>query len=127
MLILAPVYPVFSYSRSRDYLFVLLLLLTMLHVFIMLEISFHSWFFFHILFKTLNFFFFLEFYLQPMEVPRPRFELEPRAEAYATDTATPDPSSIYDLCHTLGQHQILNPLSKAKDRTCNSMVPSRIH
>ena len=30
------------------------------------------------------------------------------------------------LHHSLWQHWILNPLSEARDRTCNLMVPSRI-
>ena len=36
---------------------------------------------------------------------------------YATATAMQDLSYIYDLCHSLWQHQILNPLSKARDWT----------
>ena len=35
--------------------------------------------------------------------------------AYATVTATPDPSRIYDLSWNLWQHWILHPLSKAWD------------
>ena len=31
--------------------------------------------------------------------------------------STPDPSHIYDLCHSSQQHQILNPLREARDRT----------
>ena len=46
--------------------------------------------------------------------------------AYATTTAIPDPSCIFDLHHSSRQHQILNPLSQARDRTDNLMVPSRI-
>uniref|UniRef100_A0A4X1T5W0 Uncharacterized protein n=1 Tax=Sus scrofa TaxID=9823 RepID=A0A4X1T5W0_PIG len=37
-----------------------------------------------------------------------------------------DPSRVCDLHHSSPQHQILNPLSEARDRTCNLMVPSRI-
>ena len=33
---------------------------------------------------------------------------------------------VFDLHHSSWQSQILNPLSKAWDRTCNLMVPSRI-
>ena len=40
------------------------------------------------------------------------------AEAYAAATAKWDPSCICDLCCSLWQHQILNPLSKAGDLTC---------
>ena len=41
-------------------------------------------------------------------------------------TAIPDLSCICQLHHSSRQHRILNPLSKAKDRTRNLMVPSRI-
>ena len=37
--------------------------------------------------------------------------------AYATTTATPDPSHVFDLRHSSQQHQILNPLSRTRDRT----------
>ena len=37
------------------------------------------------------------------------------------------PSDICDPGHSLWQCQILNPLSKGRDRTHNLMVPSRIH
>jgi len=40
-----------------------------------------------------------------------------RAAAYTTATATPDPSLVYDLYHSLQQCQILNPLSEAGDQT----------
>ena len=39
------------------------------------------------------------------------------AEAYATATATPDPSSICNLRHSLQQHWIFNLLSEARDWT----------
>ena len=39
------------------------------------------------------------------------------AKAYATATATQDLSCIYDIWHSLWQHWILNPLSKARDQT----------
>ena len=38
-----------------------------------------------------------------------------------------DPSLVCDLHHSLQQRRILNPLSKAKDRAHNLMVPSQIH
>ena len=44
-----------------------------------------------------------------MDVSQLGVESEP---AYAT--ATQDPSCIFDLHHSLQQHQILNPLSKAR-------------
>ena len=37
-----------------------------------------------------------------------------------------DPRRISDLHHSSRQHWVLNPLSEAKDRTLNLMVPSRI-
>ena len=39
------------------------------------------------------------------------------AEAYATATATLDPSHICNLHRSLQQHQILNSLSEARDQT----------
>ena len=52
-----------------------------------------------------------------MEVSRLGVESELQLPAYTTATATPDPSHICDLCHSLWQCQILNPLRKARDRT----------
>ena len=47
---------------------------------------------------------------------------------YATATATPDLSHICNLHYSSRQHQILNPLSKARDRTCIlPMDASQIH
>ena len=37
-----------------------------------------------------------------------------------------DLSFVCDLQHSSWQHQILNPLSKARDQTCNLMVHSRV-
>ena len=62
-----------------------------------------------------------------MEVPRLRVELELQLPAYTTATATPDPSRVCELHHSSQQRQILNPLSEARDGTCNLMVPSWIH
>ena len=53
-------------------------------------------------------------------------ELELQLLAYATATAIPDLSRIYDLHHSSGQHQILNPLSKARDQTCMLKDASQI-
>ena len=52
-----------------------------------------------------------------MEVPRLGVELELQLPACATASTTPDLSCIYDLCLSLQQQQILNPLSEAKDQT----------
>ena len=54
-------------------------------------------------------------------------ESELQLPAYATATAASDPSRVCDLCHSSQQRQILNPLSKARDRTLNLLVPSHIH
>ena len=61
-----------------------------------------------------------------MEVPRLEVESELQLTAFARATATPDPSLIWDLHHSSRQRWILNPLSKARDRTCILMVPSQI-
>ena len=61
------------------------------------------------------FFFFLWPYLQYMEIPRLGVESELQLLAYATATATRDPSRVCDLHHSSRQHQILNPLNEARD------------
>ena len=58
-----------------------------------------------------------------MEGPRLGVESELQLPAYTTTTAISDLSCIYDLHHSARQHRILNPLSKARDRTDNLMVP----
>ena len=60
-----------------------------------------------------------------MEVPRLGDESELQLQAYTTDTAMWDLSHVCDLYHSSQQRQILNPLSEARDRTHNLMVPSR--
>ena len=72
------------------------------------------------------FFFFFVFsgpHPQHMVVPRLGVKLE---LAYTTATATSNPSCVCDLYHSSRQHQILNPLSEARDQTHNLMDPSRI-
>ena len=64
-----------------------------------------------------SFFFFFLFTTTPAaygSFPTSR-QIGAAAEAYAT--ALPDPSHICDLCRSLQQCQILNPLSEARDRT----------
>ena len=61
-----------------------------------------------------------------LEVPRLAVESELQLPAYATGTATQDPSLICDLHHSSGQRWILNLLSEARDQTCDLMVPSQI-
>ena len=64
------------------------------------------------------FFVFLGLHLQHMEVPRLGVQLKLYLLAYATATATPDPSHVCNLHHSSWQHQSLNPLGKARDQTC---------
>jgi len=52
-----------------------------------------------------------------MEVPRLGVESELQLPAYATAIATQDPSRVCDLHHSSQQHQILDPLSEARDQT----------
>ena len=47
--------------------------------------------------------------------------------ACTTATAMQDPTCVCDLHHSSRQHKILNPLSKARDRTCVLMDTSQIH
>ena len=75
------------------------------------------------------FFFFLVFSglcLWHMEVPKLGVELELQLLAYATATATPDPRLVCDVHHSSWQHQILNPLSEARNWTCVLMDASQI-
>ena len=50
-----------------------------------------------------------------MEVPRLGGESELQLVAYATATATLDPSHIFDLHYSSWQHWIPDPPSKARD------------
>ena len=50
-----------------------------------------------------------------MEVPRLGVESELQLPAYTIATAMWDLSRICDLCRSLQQHQILNPLSEARE------------
>ena len=66
----------------------------------------------------LGFFFFLPLlgpHPQHIEVPRLGVESELQLPAYATATATQDPSCVCDLHHSSQQHWILNPLREARD------------
>ena len=67
--------------------------------------------------QLLNDFFFL-FTSAPVAYRRLGIKWELQLLASATATATPDPSCICTRRRGLWQHQILNPLSKARDRTC---------
>ena len=61
-----------------------------------------------------------------MEVPRLGVESELLLPATAAATAIQDLSCVCDLHHNLQQHQTANLRSKARDRTRNLRVPSRI-
>ena len=56
--------------------------------------------------------------VQHREVPRLGVKSELQLPAYTTDTATPGSSCVCNLHHNSPQRWILNPLSKARDRTC---------
>ena len=64
--------------------------------------------------------------MQHMEVPMLGIKWELQLPAYTTATAMQDPSSICNL-HSLQQHWILNPLSKAGDQTWIFMDTSQVH
>ena len=68
--------------------------------------------------------FFLGPHPRQMEVPRLGVSSELQLPAYATATATWDSSHVCDINHSSQQCQILNPLSEARDRTPNLMVPN---
>ena len=61
-----------------------------------------------------------------MEVPRLGVELEHQLLTYTTATAMPDMSCVCNLYHSSRQCQILNQLSKVRDRTCVFMDASQI-
>ena len=80
-----------------------------------------------LLYPILSFFFcFLGSHPWHEEVPRRGVESELQLLAYTTAIATEDPSHVCNLHHRSQQYQILNPLSEARDRTRNLMVPSWI-
>ena len=60
---------------------------------------------------------FIGLHLEHVGVLRLGVKLELQLSAYTTVTATADPSHVFNLHHSSWQHQILNPLTKARDRT----------
>ena len=62
-----------------------------------------------------------------MEVPRLGVQSELQRLAYTTATAALDLSHVLSLHHISRQHQILNSLIAAGDRTLILMDPSRVH
>ena len=73
-----------------------------------------------------SFFFFFFVFSWHTEVPRLGVELKLQLPTYTTATATPDPSHVCNLHHSSWQCRILSPLSKARNRTHNLIVPSQI-
>ena len=70
------------------------------------------------------FFVFCLFRAKPMAYGGSQARSQIRA---AAATAMRDPGCIFDLHHSSWQHQILNPLSKARDQTHVLMDTSRVH
>ena len=62
-----------------------------------------------------------------MEVPSVGVESGLQLLAYAADTATQDLSCVCDLHHSSRQHQILNPLSEARNQTHIPVDTSQAH
>ena len=86
--------------------------------------------YFHLLSMFVSEFFvclFLVLHLWHMEFPRIGVKSELQLPAYTTATATPYLSCVCKLHHSSRQHRILNPLSEARDQTCNLVVPRWIH
>ena len=77
-------------------------------------------------FKKNFFFVFLGPHPWHMEVLGLGVKSELQLPTYTTATAMPDPSRVSDLHHSSRQCQILNPLNKARDRTCVIMDTSQI-
>ena len=73
-----------------------------------------------------SFFCFFRAALMAYESSQARGQIRATAAGLHLSIATPDPSHVCDLHHSSRQCRILNPLSKARDRTHNLMVPSRI-
>ena len=78
--------------------------------------------------KTPFFLFFVFLGLHPrhIRVPRLGVHLELSPPAYATATATPDPSCVCDLHQSSQPCWILNLLNEARDRTCVLMNTNQI-
>ena len=62
-----------------------------------------------------------------LKVPRLGVQSEPQLPAYATGTSRATSELHLQPAPHSRQHQILNPLNKARDWTWNLMIPSRIH
>ena len=62
-----------------------------------------------------------------MEVPRLGNKSELQLPAYTRAKSTSDPSCVCNIYHSSQQHQILNPMSKARCQTWVLMSTSQIH
>ena len=62
-----------------------------------------------------------------MEVPRLGVISELQLLAYATAAALQNSRHVCDLYHSSQRHQILNPLSEARDETRDLMDASWVH
>ena len=78
------------------------------------------------IFYLLVFCLFFAFYAEPAAYGSSRLGVESELQLPATATTVQDPSHICNLCHSLWQHWILNPLSEARDRTHILMDASRV-
>ena len=68
----------------------------------------------------------LGLHLWHMEVPRLRVESELQLPSYASATAMPDLSCVWDLYHSLRQCQILNSWRETRDQTHILMHTSQV-
>ena len=76
---------------------------------------------------VLSFFFFFFFFFRAKPVAYGGSQARGlQLLAYTTATGMQDLSLVCDLHHNSQQHWILNPLSKARDRTCVLMDASQI-
>ena len=67
-------------------------------------------------------FYFLEPHLQHMEIPRLGAKSELQLQAYATATATQDPSHVCNLHHSSKQHQILTHWARTRIKPASSCI-----
>ena len=79
-----------------------------------------------LLLLLLSLFVFLGLHPRHVEVPWLGVKSELYSLAYATATATPDPSWVCNLHYCSQHHWILNPLGEARDQTCVFMDTSQI-
>ena len=89
-----------------------------------LEFYFSFFLFFSFSFFFFFFFFFLLFKATPATYIGS--QASGRVGAYTRATATSDLSRVCNLHHSSRHCRLLNPLSGARDGTCNLMIPSRI-